>query len=96
MKQHLSYAAAICALLLAACQGDPEPAPSEQGTNAEGEVLGGTISDDMIPLEQLRSQAPLAPRAVNAPGAGASATSEPANEEAGAANATPASETPED
>lgn len=42
---------------LAACQqGEPEAAPA--GQRAEGEVLGGSISDEMIPLEQLRSQSP--------------------------------------
>jgi len=42
---------------LAACeQGAPEAAPA--GQRAEGEVLGGSISDEMIPLERLRSQSP--------------------------------------
>lgn len=50
------------ALLAAACT-EPAPAPdAEQGGEAEGEVLPGAISDAMIPLEQLESQAPLAPR----------------------------------
>lgn len=49
------------ALLLAAC-GDQAEAPAEQGGAASGEVLPGSISDAMIPLEQLDSQAPLAPR----------------------------------
>lgn len=51
-------------LLLAAC-GDDDPAgeePSEQGGEAAGEVLGGTISDDMLPLEELTSTSPLAER----------------------------------
>jgi hypothetical protein len=49
------------ALLLAACS-DQAKGPAEQGNAASGEVLAGTISDAMIPLEQLDSQAPLAPR----------------------------------
>lgn len=50
------------ALVLGGCDSAPG-APSDAGSGrAEGEVLGGTISDDMIALEQLRSQAPLAPR----------------------------------
>jgi hypothetical protein len=49
------------ALLLAAC-GDQTSAPAEQGGAASGEVLPGSVSDAMIPLEQLDSQAPLAPR----------------------------------
>lgn len=44
--------------LLAACnQADAPAAPTDK--RAEGEVLGGTISDSMIPLDQLRSQSPL-------------------------------------
>lgn len=55
--------AAILALtLLAAACTDQSAAPAAQGDEASGEVLGGTISDAMIPLEQLSSQAPLAPR----------------------------------
>ena len=43
--------------LLAACdKGADNAAPAEK--RAEGEVLGGTVSDDMIPLERLRSQSP--------------------------------------
>lgn len=49
-------------LLLAACESEPGARSGASGSKAEGEVLGGTISDDMIALEQLTSQAPLAPR----------------------------------
>ena len=35
-----------------------EGAPVEQGGEVEGDVLGGSISDDMIALEQLTSQSP--------------------------------------
>ncbi|PKP66118.1 MAG: hypothetical protein CVT85_03845 [Alphaproteobacteria bacterium HGW-Alphaproteobacteria-7] len=48
-------------LALAGCKDDVA-APAEKGGEATGEVLGGDISDAMIPLEQLESQAPLAPR----------------------------------
>ena len=48
-------AAAALAALLAACGGD---APQEG--EVSGEVLEGTISDEMLPLDQLRSEAPLA------------------------------------
>lgn len=44
--------------LLAACGDDPVPV--DEGRLASGEVLEGTISDDMLPLDRLRSQAPLA------------------------------------
>jgi hypothetical protein len=49
------------ALLAAACNEAAAP-PPEQGSAAAGEVLGGEISDAMLPLDQLESQAPLAPR----------------------------------
>ncbi len=44
--------------LLAACGDSPS---AEEGA-ATGEVLEGTISDAMLPLDRVRSQAPLAPR----------------------------------
>lgn len=51
-------------LLTTACEDDVEPNAdnSEQGGQATGDVLGGSISDDMIPLEELRSQSPPAER----------------------------------
>ncbi|MDG5749216.1 hypothetical protein P8Q88_13625 [Qipengyuania sp. XHP0207] len=47
------------AFALVAC-GDETAEPAGQGDDrgARGEVLGGTISDDMIPLDQLQSQSP--------------------------------------
>lgn len=54
-------------LALAACE-QQAAAPAEQDGAASGEVLPGSISDAMIPLEQLDSQAPLAPRQVQAEG----------------------------
>jgi hypothetical protein len=54
-------------LALAACE-QPAAAPAEQGKAAVGEVLPATVSDAMIPLEQLDSQAPLAPRQAQAEG----------------------------
>ena len=53
----------VLALLAVACSEDTA-APTAEGEQAAGEVLGGAISDAMIPLEQLESEAPLAPRAV--------------------------------
>ena len=53
-------------LLVAACT-EEAGTTAERGGTAAGEVLGGTISDAMIPLEQLDSQAPLAPRQGPAP-----------------------------
>ncbi len=44
--------------LLAACGGDN--AQREEGGvgEAEGEVLGGSISDEMLPLDTIKSQSP--------------------------------------
>lgn len=48
-------------LALAACESEeadtPEAAEPAR-TGAQGEVLGGTVSDDMLPLDTLRSQSP--------------------------------------
>ena len=52
---------AVLALTLAACEDKAAPA-AQQGNAASGEVLAGSISDAMIPLDQVTSQAPLAPR----------------------------------
>lgn len=48
------------AALLAACDSasTDDTGEDKAARNAKGEVLGGTISDDMIPLERLRSQSP--------------------------------------
>lgn len=44
-------------LFLAGCSGDPAGDRDNAGEReAEGEVLGGSISDEMIPLERLQSQ----------------------------------------
>lgn len=45
----------VLAILLPACNGDA----AEEG-EVTGEVLEGTISDEMLPLDQVRSEAPLA------------------------------------
>lgn len=43
---------------LAACGEEPTEAPADDRRGAEGEVLGGTISDAMLPLPTVRSQSP--------------------------------------
>ncbi len=59
----MNRAALLAALMLLAAGCTEEAStPAERGGKAAGEVLGGEISDAMIPLEQLDSQAPLAPR----------------------------------
>ena len=49
---------ALTALALGACDSSDPAQTAPGGNRAEGEVLGGTISDDMIPLDSLRSQSP--------------------------------------
>ncbi|MGQ7830888.1 hypothetical protein [Altererythrobacter sp. Z27] len=43
---------------LAACSGQT-PERGDDAREAEGEVLGGSISDEMLPLDQLQSQSPV-------------------------------------
>ena len=91
-----------CALGLAACGDDAAEAPAEgDERGARGEVLGGTISDDMIPLDQLQSQsAPQNPGPDSGEGAGAGGSQEPTAEEpsesAAEAEAPAAPEEPEE
>ncbi len=51
-------------LLATACEdtAEPDPESTEQGGEVAGDVLGGSISDDMIPLDELQSQSPPAER----------------------------------
>lgn len=98
MKFKTAIAALAPALLLAACEEEAGPDTSETGGEAAGEVLGGTISDDMIALGELTSTSPPAPRVVTEGGSGESSdapTGEAEGEEAEASDAeTPASDTP--
>ena len=48
-------------LCLSGCKGEPKPGAGA-GT-AQGEVLPGAASDAMLPLDTIKSQAPLAPKA---------------------------------
>lgn len=52
----------LCAAvaLLNACGDDPVADAPEENATAQGEILEGTISDEMLPLESLKSQAPRA------------------------------------
>ena len=52
-------AALMLPMLLAACSQEPAPA-QDNGRAAAGEVLEGSISDEMIAYDRLRSQPPLA------------------------------------
>lgn len=49
--------AAFCCFALAACDNSAEvPISEDEGATARGEVLGGSISDDMLPLDTATSQ----------------------------------------
>ena len=57
MMRYLPIPAAL--LLLSACNNEPETAPQDDDSGgARGEVLDGTISDDMLPLDTVTSQSP--------------------------------------
>jgi hypothetical protein len=72
--------APVAVLLLAACGEDAAP-EAAQGGAASGEVLPGSISDDMIPTDALRSQGP---QIVETPTSAASGAVAPEGEEAAA------------
>lgn len=80
------------ALALTACSGQT-PERGEDEREAEGEVLGGTISDAMLPLDQLQSQLPAireAPAAAPSEEEGETADSDDAAEAPPAAPQAPA------
>lgn len=52
--------AAMPLLALAACGDEPAAELEEGESEPVAEVLEGSISDDMLPIEQVRSQAPSA------------------------------------
>jgi|GEM_PF-1520638 len=64
MKISRGFVLVMPLLFLAACAEEaPEAISTETGGEAAGEILGGTISDEMIPLEELTSTSPpAAPR----------------------------------
>jgi hypothetical protein len=55
---------AVCLLVLAlsGCGSGDDKKAQGAGT-VEGEILPGSASDAMVPLDQVKSQAPLAPKA---------------------------------
>ena len=80
---------------LAACdQTAEDAAPATK--RAEGEVLGGTISDDMIALDRLRSQSPPLRVAPTEGGGAAASEGETAEESPDAAPPVAPSAEPED
>ena len=60
MNIRFAFLALMPVLLLASCADDAAPTVEEGEREASGEVLEGSISDEMLPLEQVRSQAPSA------------------------------------
>lgn len=77
MRRHRLLVLALLPLAPAACKE-----AREQGAGtAEGEILPGSASDAMLPLDTVRSQAPLAPQAPRA----SAAPSEAAPSDEGAA-----------
>ena len=57
------WVAPLVVFALSACGDEAaEPVSTETGGEAAGEILGGTISDDMIALEELTSTSPPAER----------------------------------
>jgi hypothetical protein len=67
-----ALAVPVACILLAACGGDAE----NDRRTASGQVLEGSISDSMLPLETVRSQPPLA-KVTGTPGPAAAATGTP-------------------
>ncbi|MEL7218164.1 MAG: hypothetical protein AAGK01_07005 [Pseudomonadota bacterium] len=55
-------------LIVSACEetGETDPSANQEVVEASGDVLGGSISDDMIPLDELQSQSPPAERSASA------------------------------
>lgn len=66
----------VALLALAACH------KTDESRSATGQVLQGTVSDAMIPLDQLTSEAPLAPPAEQQGKAGAKPVGGKAGQEA--------------
>jgi len=92
-KARIVRIASIAALLfaLAACSEDPT---QKDAPAAGGEVLEASVSDAMIPLDTLRSQPPLAPKADSSTqtgqGKGSDGDAAGPQQQAGPAEAAPA------
>lgn len=80
---------AVCVLALAGCKGE---AKKDAGAGkAQGEVLPGSASDAMLPLDTVRSQAPLAPKSEGGEGSDAKgAKAKPGTKSSEAATDAPA------
>lgn len=84
-------------IALGACGSDADNGSGDAAgddASARGEVLGGTISDDMIPLDQLKSRSAPLKQSTSATDTGGDDTTqgEPAEEAAPAEETAPAAE----
>ena len=52
------FLASTCLVLVACGDAAETPAEADENRDARGEVLGGSISDDMLPLDTVTSQSP--------------------------------------
>ncbi|APE29369.1 hypothetical protein [Aurantiacibacter gangjinensis] len=59
MTPRIALIAAAPLLLLSACEEEAAIPEGDDGREASGEVLEGSISDDMLPIAETRSQPPL-------------------------------------
>ena len=86
--------AGLALLALAGCQDKKQAAPGQ--AKAGGEVLPGSVSDAMLPVDTVRSQPPLAPKSEPgaAKGGKASASDKPSSDSPQEAD--PAAEAPAD
>ncbi len=87
-----AIASAMLILALSGCGGEEDKRAAGAG-KAEGEILPGSASDAMIPLDQVKSQAPLAPKSEGGDKKDAKEPSK-AKESAAAEPAEPAPEEP--
>lgn len=88
MMQRYAVTALFAALALSACSKDT-PSDEAQST-ATGEVLEGSISDAMIPLEAVQTKAQLAPPTAQAASAGGTTAQAGSATDAGSAGETAA------
>jgi hypothetical protein len=84
----MKFRIVLLALALGACN---QTAPKQTGGTAGGEILPGSASDAMLPLDTVRSQPPLAPRVE---GSGRPAEKGARPSEAASASAAPVAEAP--
>jgi hypothetical protein len=71
----------LATLALAACQGEK---PVVAKGTAGGEILEASVSDEMLPLDRVRSQPPLAPKSAGSEPASAAAGDKPVRKAAAA------------